>query len=156
MNSAEKFHSPDEANAYYKSCGGDVACVSEDFKFPLPTTLYEYSLVTQESMSESSSSDLPSHSNEDDGSSDVEADKNKSEPVDFHTVKFNLVIGSTKEKRYQDVLERARDAIESGQNVAVELCPEPTNPVDSQAIAFICKLNGKEYRIGYVVRENLP
>ena len=75
MNLAEKFDSPNEANAYYKPCEGDVASESEDFKFPSPTTLYEHSFVTQESISGSSSSDLFSLSNEDDVTFDVEADK---------------------------------------------------------------------------------
>ena len=37
----------------------------------------------------------------------------------------------------------------------VELRPELTNPKDSQAIAFVCLIDGKWEKIGYVVREAL-
>lgn len=41
------------------------------------------------------------------------------------------------------------------QKVTVKLCPEPSNPVDSQTIAFVVCLDNKEHRIGYVVQEVL-
>ena len=90
-------------------------------------------------------------------SSDVEADKYPYEPIDYHSVKFK-VIGSTKESCYQAVLQRARarDLIESGVRVTVMLIPEPSNIMDSQAIAFMCELDGKLRRIGYIVKEILP
>ena len=43
---------------------------------------------------------------------------------------------------------------ESGQ-VPIELRPKPTNPKDSQAIAFVCLIDGKWEKIGYVVCEAL-
>ena len=43
----------------------------------------------------------------------------------------------------------------TGKTVSVELKPEPNNPHDSNAVAFICQPDeGAEWkRIGYVVRE---
>ena len=81
--------------------------------------------------------------------------------VTNHTVMFK-VIGCTKEDAYsrtekgQDTLLRARDLLESGIDVCVELVPEPTNPKDAKAIAFMCTFEDKKrYRIGYVVKEIL-
>ena len=48
-----------------------------------------------------------------------------------------------------------RDAMPNGQDVHVRLTPEPKNPVDSRAIAFMCFMDGQWYRIGYVVNEIL-
>ena len=39
--------------------------------------------------------------------------------------------------------------------VPVKLVPEPLNPHDAGAIAFVCELNGKSHTIGYVVGEVL-
>lgn len=36
-----------------------------------------------------------------------------------------------------------------------ELVPEPHNPYDKKAIAFVCSIDRKQHRIGYVVRECL-
>ena len=57
-----------------------------------------------------------------------------------HTVTFKL-IGCTKEARYQRVLQEARDLLEQGNYVPVGLFPEPTNPVDPEAVAFQLSLN---------------
>ena len=46
--------------------------------------------------------------------------------------------------------------MEAGDSVVVELCPEPHNPVDSLAIAFVCILQGHKQGIGYVVKEAQP
>ena len=35
----------------------------------------------------------------------------------------------------------------------VTIQPEPDNPVDSRAIAFVATVDNKQYTIGYVVRE---
>lgn len=37
----------------------------------------------------------------------------------------------------------------------VELRPEPTDPKDSPAIAFLCLIDGKWEKIGHVVHEAL-
>ena len=71
-----------------------------------------------------------------------------------HTVTFK-VIGCKKEQIYQDVLEKCRDAMQDGQDVPVRLTPEPENPFDSRAIAFMCFIDEQWYRIGYVVSEIL-
>ena len=57
--------------------------------------------------------------------------------------------------QYQEVLKRAKDLRAVGNDVAVELVPEPDNPKDSKAIAFLCFVNGNWHRIGYVVKECL-
>lgn len=75
-------------------------------------------------------------------------------PVPQHTVKFKC-IGDTLDISYQTTLRRARDLRNSGVNVPVRLQPEPSNPVDSKAIAFVCEVDGKWHRIGYVVTEVL-
>ena len=69
-----------------------------------------------------------------------------------HTVTFK-VIGCTKEPEYQHILEKSRDLLDEGCLIHVKLSPEPGNPFDPKAIAFICELDGKFPRIGYVVRE---
>ena len=83
--------------------------------------------------------------------SDVEADRSQRFE---HSVTFK-VIGCCKERRYQETLRTARDMLDEGLVVPVELSPEPTNPVSSRAIAFRCKINGKPVIIGYVVSEIL-
>lgn len=72
----------------------------------------------------------------------------------FHSVIFKC-IGANKDVISQETLERASGLMSHHENVRVEIKPEPHNPKDSQAIAFMCHLDGKPYRIGYVVREVL-
>ena len=43
--------------------------------------------------------------------------------------------------------------MDEGHNVPVKLSPEPENPVDPKAMAFLCEMDGKFQRIGYVVKE---
>ena len=43
--------------------------------------------------------------------------------------------------------------LNEGKSVDVELVPEPTNPVDSSAIAFMCTIDNKRQKLGYVVSE---
>lgn len=69
-----------------------------------------------------------------------------------HEVVFKC-IGATKSRDYQIVLKKARDLIIAGHHVPVKLCPEPSNPYNSKAIAFQCNVDGKFYRIGYVIDE---
>lgn len=40
-------------------------------------------------------------------------------------------------------------------DVPVELVPEAMNPYDKKAIAFVCIIDKKQHRIGYIVRECL-
>lgn len=88
-------------------------------------------------------------------SSDAEEDRNQPPLTTVaHTVTFK-VIGCTREQVYQETLRNVRDTLEQGHNVPILLTPEPTNPVDSKAIAFTCKVNGKWCRLGYVVSEIL-
>ena len=62
-------------------------------------------------------------------------------------------IGSNKDTNSQEVLRQVAQKRENGDVVEVKLRPEPTNPVDSRAIAFVCYHNGVWQRIGYVVKE---
>jgi len=43
--------------------------------------------------------------------------------------------------------------MEDGHVISVQLIPEPENPFDPRAIAFVCQVDGKGHRIGYVVKE---
>ena len=56
---------------------------------------------------------------------------------------------------YQEILALASKNIDNGKNVSVKLKPEPDNPYDNRAVAFICQTeeNAEWKRIGYVVRE---
>ena len=60
----------------------------------------------------------------------------------IHTVTFKCM-GSTREKPYQNVLEKARDKLQEGFTVDVRLTPEPHNMFDSDAVAFECSLDGQ-------------
>lgn len=152
VNLTKKFCSPNEPSTHYKS--DEVKVAGGEFSVP---PISKQPIIQEESLSVDTVSQSDEESDESDeefddeyGSSDV--DKYSSGPLAHHTIKFK-VIGSNKESCYQQVLRMARDSIESGSHVPVFLAPEPRNPVDSQAIAFMCKLDGKEYRIGYVVSD---
>lgn len=69
-----------------------------------------------------------------------------------HTLTFKC-IGSIKESRYQKALKLASEL--PLDDTEVILRPEPDNPYDSKAIAFVVNLGGKEHRVGYVIRELL-
>ena len=60
-------------------------------------------------------------------------------------------MGTTKIHGIQDILLAARDLLDSGGNVPVELVPEPDNPKDNRAIAFRCLINDKWHIFGYSV-----
>ena len=75
-------------------------------------------------------------------------------PYITHTVIFKC-IGSNQEESYQLALWKSKQLLKSGQQVPVELLPEPSNPKDSQAIAFVCLIDGKWEKIGHVVQEAL-
>jgi hypothetical protein len=66
-----------------------------------------------------------------------------------HGVVFKC-IGCNKDTRAQEVLRAVSQKLETGVGVKVKLQPEPW---DAQAIAFLCELDGKWQRVGYVVRE---
>ena len=72
-------------------------------------------------------------------------------PEITHSVVFKC-IGAHKEI---EVLALASKNIDIGKKVSVKLKPEPDNPYDNRAIAFICQTeeNAEWKRIGYVVRE---
>ena len=84
-------------------------------------------------------------------SSDNESVQN---PVCLHTITFKC-IGSVKNLAYQNALAQVSKYLSKGETVPVKLLPEPLNPVDTQAVAFVCELNGEWKPIGYVVREAL-
>ena len=63
-----------------------------------------------------------------------------------HTVTFK-VIGCTKERVYQDILKKVRDLREEGQDIPVALVRKP---FDCDAIAFQCKIDGKELDMSLV------
>ena len=58
-----------------------------------------------------------------------------------HAVVFKC-IGSNKDTNSQEVLRQVAQKRENGDVVEVKLRPQPTNPVDSRAIAFVCYHNG--------------
>ena len=68
-----------------------------------------------------------------------------------HTVCFKC-IGVTLEHGYQQVLRDIAN-MPDVKTVPVLLCPEPDNPVDAKAIAFVVSMSGKKHRIGYAVTE---
>ena len=53
------------------------------------------------------------------------------------------------------MLRYARDTLSNGTAVPVNLIHEPTNPRDAKALAFVCEIDGKSHRVGYVVSELL-
>lgn len=64
-------------------------------------------------------------------------------------------MGTLFEQSRQNALEKTADLMRKGDSIPVKLVPEPENKYNSKAIAFHCKLEGKWYSIGYVVREVL-
>lgn len=73
-------------------------------------------------------------------------------PMVQHTVAFK-VMGTLKMPGVQGLLQRARDTLQSGIIVPVRIMPEPSNPIDKNAIAFQCCLEGEWHTFGYTVRE---
>ena len=93
---------------------------------------------------------VPAFDSEDDSNSDDAPDSSEV----THSVTFKC-IGSTKEQRYQEFLARIAQKRSKGEDVQCKIKPEPTNPVDSQAIAFESEIDGVWQVIGYVVKEAL-
>ena len=71
-----------------------------------------------------------------------------------HTVTFKC-IGSTEEAQYQEVLSCAAARLNRGEVVPCQVLPEPSNPVDSEAICIQFKLD-RWYCVGYIILEALP
>ncbi len=71
-----------------------------------------------------------------------------------HTITFKCIV-ATRDQAWQQSLRAARDKLEKGIVIPVRLKPEPNNVRDSKAIVFECYLEGKWFRIGYIVRELL-
>ena len=72
-----------------------------------------------------------------------------------HTVTFKC-IGSNHSSTSQATLKAITEHAGDTKQIPVMICPEPENPVDSEAIAFRARVSGKWHTIGYVVREALP
>lgn len=103
-----------------------------------------------------SDQDESEHTRESDDEPECDQDTERNtRPECIHTIIFKC-IGSTREKMYQKVLEKARDRIQEGFTVPVRLTPEPYNMYDSEAVAFECNLDGEWKKVGYVVHEVLP
>ena len=69
-----------------------------------------------------------------------------------HAVTFKC-IGAVRDKISQRTLRVVRDRMDKGYTVPVKLQPEPDNFWDPKAIAFMCNVDEKWTRIGYVVSE---
>ena len=69
-----------------------------------------------------------------------------------HAITFKC-IGAVRDKISQQTLRIVRDRMDIGYSVPVKLEPEPDNLWDPKAISFLCNIDGKWTRIGYVVRE---
>lgn len=78
-----------------------------------------------------------------------ETDEDESDTVAFK------VIGNLKEAQYQTALKIVSDLLHKNVDVPVKLVPEPNNPYDKAAVAFVCTIEGTQHQIGYVVRECL-
>lgn len=71
-----------------------------------------------------------------------------------HTVTFKC-IGASRDDDHQVALQAASRILKGGQDVPIRLEPEPDNPIDPNAIAFLCLIDRKWNRVGYVVKEAL-
>ena len=61
-------------------------------------------------------------------------------PIQQHTIAFK-VMGTVKLSGVQQILQKVRDCMLSGIATPVRVIPEPTNPIDKNAIAFQCYLD---------------
>ena len=92
----------------------------------------------------------PDHASDDSsGSSTASLNSSKSsdnEPVQnpacLYTITFKSIV-SVKNLAYQSALAQVSKRLSKGETVLVKLLPEPLNPVDAQAVAFTCELNGE-------------
>lgn len=114
--------------------------------------IWDWELLSCDSENTEESAECESDYNSDEKHQSDPEDDQRHKPASRHTVTFK-VIGCTKEPQYQSTLLWARDSLEQGGNVKVELTPEPSNPYNPKAIAFRCLKDGSFIRIGYVVNE---
>ena len=119
--------------------------------------VWSWEWMDYQSSEDSSSSFIDSFSNLDtythqSSDSDELAEEDQTPVNDTTDTVVFKVIGCTKEKKYQDILSHVKN---SQLAVPVKLLPEPNNPFNSKAIAFVCMVGGKWQRIGYVVNEIL-
>ena len=107
-------------------------------------------------VSESSISDNEAvdHYNPDMHSDESDCGEGDPDLTQTHTITFKC-IGTTHHSDAQDTLRLAEQLIKEERNVPVKLEPEPDNQYDARAIAFLCFVNDKWCRIGYVVKEAL-
>ena len=88
-----------------------------------------------------------------DNESDSDASPNSPcVPTITHAITFKC-IGAVRDKISQHTLQAVRDRMERGYSVPVKLQPEPDNLWDPKAISFLCNIEDKWTRIGYIVRE---
>ena len=88
----------------------------------------------------SSAASLPQddqHNTDESGSEEI-SDSEDLVPSITHTVIFKCT-GATKEHRYQELLALAKQKKSTGETVPVKLEKEPSNPIDSHAIALCVK-----------------
>ena len=85
-----------------------------------------------------------------------ESDYDEGDPdlAQTHIVTFKC-IGTTHHSDAQDALQLAEQIIKEERNVLVKFEPEPDNQYGVRAITFLCFINDKCCRIGYVVKEAL-
>ena len=95
--------------------------------------------------------DKPSIEQEDESSIE---ENSSPEDFDEEMVTFK-VIGNLRETSYQSILRVVSERLHKNEDVPVKLVPEPNNPYDNKAFAFMCTVDGGQHRIGYVVRECL-
>ena len=115
--------------------------------------MWNWTWLAAEDIESSDSEECHSESDSIQSAMDNSEDESDGIPAITHSVVFKC-IGCHKEKRYQELLalaqrKRARD----GADIPVKLQAEPSNPMDSKAIAFMCKVETDWERIGYVVQE---
>ena len=85
---------------------------------------------------------------------DSDVEKIPETQLQTHTIRFKC-IGTTHDFNAQETLCMASKKLYQGEQVPVKLVPEPDNQYDAKAIRFVCTINGKCCRIGYIVREPL-
>lgn len=75
-------------------------------------------------------------------------------PLQTDTVRFKCV-GTKYDINAQAALSEVSKLMQKGEQIPVDIIPEPNNQYDAKAIYFSCKVDGKWSKIGYIVREAL-
>jgi hypothetical protein len=91
------------------------------------------------------------YEDQDDGNGNTEEIVEEEDDV-THCLPFKC-IGAAHERFRQEHLERAQAALELGQNVEVMLRPEPTNAIDTNAIAIDMDHGSGFVNVGYIASE---